>query len=483
MRSPRRIIVSLVVLATVFLAGYWLRQPGTPSTRSGARQPLYYRDPMHPAYKSDKPGIAPDCGMQLEPVYADDPVTPGDPGGAMPPGAVRISFEKQQIMGLRTARISLASGPHTVRLLGRVAADESRVYKVTALVEGVVRTASSYSAGSLVQKDDLLATYSVVLREVYDALQGFYLANNNLDRALGMQAYPMVTESAQAQVRIAGELLRSYGFSETQLRQMSLLRQPAQDIEFRAPVTGLILSRSAAAGQRLERGAELFRLADLSRVWVLADVFENESGMIRPGSFARVLYQGRTYRASIGDVRQFDAMSRTLKVRLELDNPALVLRPDMFVDVEVDVTQPEGIDVPMDAVLNSGRSAVVFVSVGEGMFEPRKVVTGARYGDRVRIVEGLEPGETVVVSGLFLLDSESRLRMAAASALKPAAAAAASVVDPVCGMQIDPSQAGGQSEYHGVTYQFCSKTCKAKFDANPAQYAAKRQPAPAKAGR
>jgi YHS domain-containing protein len=168
-------------------------------------------------------------------------------------------------------------------------------------------------------------------------------------------------------------------------------------------------------------------------------------------------------------------------VRLDLDNPGFVLRPDMFVDVEFDLREPEGISVPVDAVLDSGRRRVVFISKGDGAFEPREVATGARYGDRVQVLKGLQEGETVVVSGLFLLDSESRLQSAAtASAAKPNTVAAAST-DPVCGMEVEPSKAAYQSQHQGTTYFFCSKDCKAKFDSDPSRFV-KKQADPMKPG-
>jgi YHS domain-containing protein/multidrug efflux pump subunit AcrA (membrane-fusion protein) len=220
----------------------------------------------------------------------------------------------------------------------------------------------------------------------------------------------------------------------------------------------------------LERGAEAFRVADLARVWVLADLFENESGLIRPGAAARVRYQGRVYPASVGDARFFDSASRTLKVRLDLDNSGLLLRPDMFVDVEFDVREPEGVSVPVDAVLDSGRRKTVFVSTGPGAFEPREVVAGARYGGRVQIVKGLQAGEDVVTSGLFLLDSESRLQLASAGADK---AAPAKQVDPVCGMTVEVDKTTLRSVHEGKTYYFCSRNCKQEFDKNPANYTKK----------
>jgi YHS domain-containing protein len=168
---------------------------------------------------------------------------------------------------------------------------------------------------------------------------------------------------------------------------------------------------------------------------------------------------------------QFDAQSRTLKTRFELDNPGHVLQPDMFVDVEFEAAVPPAVTVPAEAVLDSGRRKTVFVDRGNGYFEPRRVETGWRAGDRVQILKGLMAGERVVLSGNFLLDSESRMMSAAQGALGAAAK------DPVCGMEVDEKRAaaaGRKSEHKGTTFYFCADDCKKQFDAEPARFASKQ---------
>jgi Cu(I)/Ag(I) efflux system membrane fusion protein len=164
---------------------------------------------------------------------------------------------------------------------------------------------------------------------------------------------------------------------------------------------------------------------------------------------------------------QFDPESRTLKTRFELDNPGLILRPDMFVDVELHVEMPAAVTVPADAVIDLGSRKTVYVAPAEGMFEPRVVQTGWRLGDRVQIVSGLEPGERIVVSSNFLVDSESRMKLAAFGS----ASAAQQVKDPVCGMNVDPAAPGTLKVTRaGTTYYFCSESCKKSFEANPGKY-------------
>jgi multidrug efflux pump subunit AcrA (membrane-fusion protein) len=169
---------------------------------------------------------------------------------------------------------------------------------------------------------------------------------------------------------------------------------------------------------------EFYRITDLSHVWIVADLFESEAQYFRPGARARIelpnLKRGVSARVSTL-LPQIDPSARTLKLRLEADNSSFALRPGMFVDVELTVATPPGLSLPADAVLDSGLSKRVFVDLGNGIFAPRRVETGERFGDRVQILKGLVEGETVVASGTFLVDSESRLRSTAESAHQPAA--------------------------------------------------------------
>jgi membrane fusion protein, copper/silver efflux system len=158
---------------------------------------------------------------------------------------------------------------------------------------------------------------------------------------------------------------------------------------------------------------ELYRIADLSHVWVLADIYEDEAQYFVPGAAARVMLPGqnKSLAAKVSDVLpQIDPTTRTLKLRLEVDNPQFALRPDMFVDVQLRVPAPHGLSVPSEALVDSGMRKQVFVELSDGVFQPREVQTGARFGDHIQILKGLKEGESVVTSGTFLIDSESRLK-------------------------------------------------------------------------
>jgi RND family efflux transporter MFP subunit len=228
--------------------------------------------------------------------------------------------------------------------------------------------------------------------------------------------------------------------------------------------------RNVSTGLRFDKGTELYRIADLSRVWILADLFENEASYFKPGRTVKVTLreQKKTFTAKVSSVLpQFDSATRTLKLRLEVDNPGHTLRPDMFVDVEIPVTFPPAVTVPADAILDSGIKKTVFVDRGNGIFEPRLVETGWRFGNRVEIKSGLKPGERIVVSGNFLIDSESKMELAAAGMFGTLEK------DPVCGAGVAVRKAektGRISIYQGKTYYFSSLECKQQFDKNPNRY-------------
>jgi Cu(I)/Ag(I) efflux system membrane fusion protein len=213
--------------------------------------------------------------------------------------------------------------------------------------------------------------------------------------------------------------LLDLGFGEAQLQQIVRERKPVLDVLLLAPNDGTIVTRNAFAQQRFNRGAELFRIADLSRVWIVADLFGEDAHSIRSGLSAEVSLPDRPQerlRATVtGAQPRFDATTRALTVRLEIANPRLLYRPDMFVDVEFSLRFPKVISVPAEAVLDSGLRKTVFVSLGTGSFEARAVETGSRFDGRVEIVRGLRPGEPIAVSGTFLLDSETRMRAPAAA--------------------------------------------------------------------
>jgi YHS domain-containing protein/multidrug efflux pump subunit AcrA (membrane-fusion protein) len=451
-----------------FCAGFWYRGDASgPSAAAAGRKVLYWHDPMHPSYKSDKPGIAPDCGMQLEPVYAASGDTAMAPAPGIP-GAVTISAERQQAIGVRVGPVERRSSTQHIRLLGRVIVDEAQIYRIFGAGEGWVREVWPSSPGTIVQKDDLLAVYFI--RDIQTPLNAYLYALSNRDKRPSDEVNADQTQQVNNQLRVSEEGLINLGMSQVQIREVARTRTTTALMQVRAPEAGVILARNLARGLRIDRSLELYRIADISHVWVLADLHGDEANLVPLGTAAQVSFEGHVLPARISkSLPLFDAATRTMKVRLELGNPGFLLRPDMFVDVDFSVTLPKALAIPGEAVLDSGLRKTVFVDRGNGYFEPRAVETGWRFGGRVEIVRGLEAGERIVLSGNFLIDSESRMQ---AAGRPPAigATTTGTVKDPSCGMELDPVKAAGKSEYHGKTYYFCSKSCQERFDENPKKY-------------
>jgi RND family efflux transporter MFP subunit len=231
------------------------------------------------------------------------------------------------------------------------------------------------------------------------------------DTSIGSSAGSLASANIQQRM----DQLRSIGMSAAQMEEIVQTGQFPQSIKMLSPVDGFVLARNVSPGQTFEKGAEFFRIADLRRVWIVADVFEKDGQYLRPGARVQVSLpqhaEPMTARVS-AVLPQFDPASRTLKVRFEADNPGFRLRPDMLVDVTAEVSTPAAIAVPMDAVVDSGLRKTVFVEHTAGQFQPREVQTGRRWGERVEIVKGLAAGDRIAISGTFLLDSESRMKLA-----------------------------------------------------------------------
>lgn len=491
MNKPAAVGSLLVIALGAFIAGRISGRSSQP-VHSSSKKVLYYVDPMHPAYKSDKPGTAPDCGMALEPVYeGDDLATKLQ----LPPGAVSISSEKQQLIGVRTETVEKNSGSRLVRTTGRVAPDDNRVYRLMAGTDGWIQSLQNNPIGTVVKKDQVLATF--YSREFRNAEQAYLGSLASQDRLRGVREPEEQNQNANqnlpqnrvgdSSIRINEEQLKTLGMGEPQIRELAKTRQVTGDITLVSPVDGVVLSRSISPLQRFDKGTEFYRVADLSKVWIIADVFGDEASALRPAAKAIVLVRelSKTVTAIVSDSPPlFDPASRTLKLRLEADNPGIMLRPDMYVDVEFRAPAPSGISVPAEAILDSGMQKIVYLETADGVFEPRGVELGTSFGGRVTVKHGLAEGDRVVTSGNFLIDSESRMRPAALRTVnekrdsieknKMSPQNAASTLDPVCGMSIDRSKssASGLTEtYRGQTFIFCSDKCHKQFLEDPAKYA------------
>jgi RND family efflux transporter MFP subunit len=200
---------------------------------------------------------------------------------------------------------------------------------------------------------------------------------------------------------------------DPQIKELARRRQTTRDISVVSPVDGIVLARNISPEQRFEKGAELYRIADLSKMWIVADIFDDQARFLHPGRKVKVTVRETSkilYATVSNNPPLFDPASRTFKLRLEADNPRMKLLPDMFVDLEFLAEAPAGISVPAEAVLDSGLRKIVYLQTADNIFEQRPVEVGTAFGDRITITRGLAPGDRIVSSGNFLLDSESRIR-------------------------------------------------------------------------
>lgn len=378
--------------------------------------------PMHPTYTSDKPGDCPICGMRLVPVE----------GASTPPAAavsgravVSLAPERRQVLGLRSAPVVRGPLARTIRTVGRVVADETRVYHVHARFEAYVERLHVDYTGKQVRKGQpLVSLYSPELV----ATQQELLLALRAQRGLGASK---VTSAAQGSVDLlaaARQRLLLWDVSAADVARLEETGEVRRTLDLHSEVSGWVVQKMAVQGMRVTPADSLFDIADYSRLWVMADVFESDLPSVRlgmPASLTMAYVPGRTWKGKVAWIApSVEAETRTVKVRVEVDNARGELKPEMFADVELTAGGGTGLLAPQSAFLRSGERTLAFVDLGEGRFEPREVRLGARVAGDFEVLSGLVEGERVVTAASFLLDSESSLR-AAVGAMSAAPAPAA----------------------------------------------------------
>jgi multidrug efflux pump subunit AcrA (membrane-fusion protein) len=409
-----RIALALVAFGVVAGgAGWWLGSrgaaPGVPASLDGpcpgGAKPLHWKAPMDPTYVRDAPGKSP-MGMDLV------PVCPGEPGQA---GSVRISPRVVQNIGVKTAPVERRTLSRRIRAVGRVSYDERLVSHVHTKVQGWVEKLYVDFEGQMVSRGEpLLEVYSPELVSTQEEL---LLAARYRDQ-VGRSAFGDVAAGGQALFEATRRRLELFDIPERDIRTLLETGRVRKTLTLYAPTGGVVTHLMVRGGMEVEPNDNLYTIADLSRVWVYADVYENELPWVAEGQrgVAELSYlPGRSFEGAVTYVYPFlDPKTRTVRVRFEFDNEHLVLKPEMYANVAIEAgTRPDVVAVPEEAVIRSGRRSLVILARGEGRFEPRTVELGLDSGDGwIEIRGGLQAGETVVTSGQFLIDSESRLQEA-----------------------------------------------------------------------
>jgi RND family efflux transporter MFP subunit len=326
---------------------------------------------------------------------------------------VSIDPKRQQLIGVRTAAVERSEATPTVRAVGLVRYDETRLADVNLKVEGWIRELYVDYTGRLVTKGQpLFALYSP---ELLTTQNEYLLALKTRDQVRESQI-PDAREFADRLVESARQRLTLWDLPADQLQALDDTRQPRATMIFRSPVSGYVIEKQALQGAHVMAGQTLYKIADLSSVWVEADVYEREMPLIgvgRPATVTLEAYPGVLFRGRAIYIYPFvEERTRTARVRFELPNPGGRLKPGMYANVELQAPSRMSLTIPSNAVLEAGKQQIVFIALGDGYFEPRAVKVGTRLGERVEILEGLKEGEQVATGATFFLDSESQLRAA-----------------------------------------------------------------------
>jgi Cu(I)/Ag(I) efflux system membrane fusion protein len=370
---------------------------------------LYWYDPMHPSYRSDKPGIAPDCGMKLLPMYAGE----AEAMKHMPPGTVKLSPEKQQLIGVRYTEVHRGDLIRTIRSVARVEPDDTKIARVHVKIAGWIDKVYLDYVGKLVKKGEPL--FSLYSPELVSTEQEYLIARKG-EKSLADSSYPEVAAGAQSLLRAARDRLRLWDVSEDQIKHLEDTGEVKRTVTLYSPADGFVVDRNAFEQVYVTPDKDLYEIADLSTVWVYVDIYQFEAAYVtvgQPVSMQLSYYPGKTYNGKVDYIYPtLDRKTWTVKVRLAFPNPDYDLKPGMFADAELKINYGVRILVPSEAVLNSGIRQIVFLARPDGYFEPRQVTIGPRFDDQTVILRGLRPGDRVVASGNFLIDSESQLSSA-----------------------------------------------------------------------
>ena len=372
---------------------------------AGEKKIAYYKDPMHPWYTSDKPGKAPDCGMDLVPVYEGESGVKG----------IKIDPVTVQNIGVKVEEVVRKKLDKVIRTNGKVDYDERRVYSVNTKVMGWVEKLYVDFTGKIVRKGEpLMEFYSpelVTTQEEYLQALAYQkkLEQSNLDEA--RKGSNELLESARRR-------LQYWDIPESEIRALERRGTPKKTMTIYSPADGIVTDKMVRAGQNVMAGMEMYKIADLSTVWVLADIYQYELGWVKLGQSVDIelsYLPGKPFKGTITYIYPYlSEETKTAKVRIEVRNTtSFELKPDMFATVKI--VSPLSIDavvVPDQAIIRSGERNIAVIALGGGYFDPREVKLGVQSEGYVQVLDGIKEGEKLVISSQFLIDSESNLKAA-----------------------------------------------------------------------
>ncbi|HEC18359.1 MAG TPA: efflux RND transporter periplasmic adaptor subunit [Gammaproteobacteria bacterium] len=457
--NNKALIVTFVIAVTAGAGGgYWFasnmnKEDLDVAVTDGERKPIYYRNPMNPTITSPVP-TKDSMGMDYIPVYADEekpkekkvlfyrnpmnpsitspvpakdsmgmdyiPVYADDEESDEPAGTVKIDPVTVQNIGVRTAVAKQRTLSRHIRAVGRIAYNEEKLSRIHPKTEGWIEKLRVDKTGSLVKKDDILL--SIYAPQLVSSQEEYLLALKN-QQVLADSPFEDIRQGAIDLVKTSRERLELLDMAEHQIRELEKTKKIKKYLHIHSPFNGIVMKVGVREGQYVTPKTQLYMLADLSRVWVFANIYEYELPWVKVGDPVEMTLAGipgKTFKGKLSYIYPYaEAKTRTIKVRLEFPNEDLLLKPDMFAEVTIHASrQIDAVVVPSESIVRSGTREQIFIVRGPGKFEPRDVKVGVSSDGATQIIEGVKAGEEVVSSALFLIDSESKLREATAKMLE-----------------------------------------------------------------
>lgn len=372
---------------------------------SGEKKIAYYQDPMHPWFTSDKPGKAPDCGMDMVPVYEGENTTEG----------IKIDPVTVQNIGVKTEMVQKRKLNKIIRAVGKIDVDETKVYSINTKIMGWVEKLFVDYTGKVVHKGDpLMELYSPELVSTQEE----YLQALRYQKQLRLSSLEEARKGADALVESAKRRLLYWDITETEIQELERRGAPKKTMTFYSPVDGIVMDKMIFKGKSVMAGMELYKIVDLSTVWVIADIYQYELPWVKVGQDAEIelsYLPGKTFKGKVTYIYPMLSMeTKTAKVRVEVKNTAAFdFKPEMYATVKLaSPVVVQAVAVPDQAIIRSGERNIVVIALGGGYFDPREVKLGVMAEGYVQVLEGIMDGEKIVISSQFLIDSESNLKAA-----------------------------------------------------------------------
>jgi multidrug efflux pump subunit AcrA (membrane-fusion protein) len=381
---------------------------GAATAEPGERKVAFYRSPMDPTIRSDKPAKD-SMGMDFVPVYEDEGDAP--PSSVAGRAVVTISSERRQVLGVRSEEVRKMPLAHRIRTVGKVAVDERLLRQVRTKVEGYIEHLYVDYTGQFVKRGERLL--SIFSPDLVATQQEYLLALRGRNR-LSESAVPSAAEGSSSLLEAARQRLLLWDIRPADIEKLERTGQVTRTLNVYSEIGGYVMQKMAYQGMKVTPADALYEIADLSRVWVLADVYEYNLSSVTLGMQGVITVAsipGKEWTGKISFISPtVEGPTRTVKVRLEVDNTRGDLKPEMFADVSLDTNLGTALFVPETAIIDAGARKIAFVDLGEGRYEPREVTLGGRAERGFVVLSGLEAGEKVVVAANFLIDSESSLQ-------------------------------------------------------------------------